>query len=221
MWSVLLADGTRALTRAGRWIDAHQHADQHKGIGDRPLDGRQVAVLAHCQAEDYDTALRLLTDSATPTPWEAAVAACLKTLCGRWADRPSNSGNSTMMDRYLALDPAPEHVVFQARLGLCVLDVAPDDRQAIPVADRIVRATLDAGDAYAARDALSHQTCIALTNLDASQALTEMVLASGLVTSSGLGHGALQGPLLDSLITSAHVAARALAASIPQPTHHR
>ena len=51
MWSVLLADGTRALTRAGRWAEALQHAHQHKGIGDRLLDGRQVAILAHCEPE--------------------------------------------------------------------------------------------------------------------------------------------------------------------------
>ncbi|MGH3903080.1 MAG: hypothetical protein ACRDTE_02600, partial [Pseudonocardiaceae bacterium] len=38
LWSALLSDGTRALTRAGRWAQALQHAQQHKGIGQRLLD---------------------------------------------------------------------------------------------------------------------------------------------------------------------------------------
>jgi hypothetical protein len=209
------------LTRAGRWTEALQHARQHKGIGDRLLDGRQVAILAHCEAGDYGTALHLLADSSTPTPWEKAVAACMKVLCGRPADRPSDSDIATMMDRYLELEAAPEHVVFHVRLGLCVIDVTASDGRAAQVADVVVRAALDSADAYAARDVLSHETCLTHTTMDASQALTEMVRASGLVTSSGLGRGALQGPLLDSLIDSAQVAKDALAASMLQPSHHR
>ncbi|MBT2369318.1 hypothetical protein J7E88_29445 [Streptomyces sp. ISL-10] len=46
LWSVLLADGTRALTTAGRWTEALAHVEAHRGIGQRMLDGRQVAVLA-------------------------------------------------------------------------------------------------------------------------------------------------------------------------------
>lgn len=221
MWTVLLSDGTRALTRAGRWTEALQHAQQHKGIGGRLLDGRQVAILAHCEAGDYGTALRLLADSLTPTPWEEAVAACMRVLCGRLADLPSDSDIATMMDKYLVLEAAPEHVVFQIRLGLCVIDVAANDGRTPQVADVVVRAALDSADAYAARDALSHETCLAHTTVDASQALTKMMRESGLVTPSGLGRGALQGPLLDSLIDSAQVAKDALAASMPQPSHHR
>ena len=40
LWTVLLADGARALTSAGRWHDAHTHLQQHRGIGRRMLDGR-------------------------------------------------------------------------------------------------------------------------------------------------------------------------------------
>jgi hypothetical protein len=218
MWSVLLADGTRALTRAGRWAEAVRRAQQNKGIGDRLLDGRQVAILARCQAGDHDKAVRLLADSSTPTPWEKAVAACMRVLCGRLAHRPSDSDVATMMDRYLGLKPAPEHVVFQVRLGLCVIDVAAGDRRVPQVADVLVCHALGAADAYAARDALSHETCLAHTTADASQALTEIVRASGLVTSSDLGTVALQGPLLDSLINSAQAAKEALATSMLSTT---
>ena len=99
-----------------------------------------------------------------------------------------------MTDRYLELDPAPEHVVFQVRLGLCVIDMAAGDREALQVANMVVHRALEAADAYAARDVLSHETCLAHTTADASQALTEMVRESGLVTSSGLGSEALEGP---------------------------
>jgi hypothetical protein len=70
----------------------------------------------------------------------------------------------------------------------------------------VVRPALDSAEAYAARDALSHDTCLAHTTVDASQALTKMLRESGLVTPSGLGRGALQGPIFDSLIDSAQVA---------------
>jgi hypothetical protein len=214
MWTVLLSDGTRALTRTGRWAEALQHVKQHKGIGDRLLDGRQVAILAHCEAGDYGTARHLLADSSTATPWEEAVAACMKVLCGRLADRPSDSDIATMMDRYLVLDAVPEHVVFHVRLGLSVIDVAADDRRAAQVADVVVRHALDTADAYAARDALTHETCLAHTNVEATQPLTEMVRASGLMTASAHQCTTLQGPLLDSLINSAQVAEKVLASRI-------
>lgn len=68
LWTVLLADGTRALTRAGRWTEALQHVTRHNGVGRRLLDGRQVAILTRCAAHDYDTARSLLTDTDTPLP---------------------------------------------------------------------------------------------------------------------------------------------------------
>ncbi|MGH3720516.1 MAG: hypothetical protein ACRDRI_17055 [Pseudonocardiaceae bacterium] len=70
LWSVLLSDGTRALTRAGRWAQALQHAQQHKGIGQRLLDGRQVAILAQAAAQGFDAARSMLASTLTPTPWE-------------------------------------------------------------------------------------------------------------------------------------------------------
>src|SRR5213079_568106 len=81
LWTVLLADGTRALAGAGRWKDALDHLQQHRGIGHRLLDGRQVAVLATCLTGDPAAALMLLEASAPAEPWEHAVAACLALAC--------------------------------------------------------------------------------------------------------------------------------------------
>jgi hypothetical protein len=220
MWAVLLNDGTRALTRAGRWTEALQHVQRHKGIGDRLFDGRQVAILASASTGHGQAALHLLADSSTPTPWEQAVASCVSVLCGAWAGRPSESDITTMIDRYLALQPAPEHVVFHVRLGLCVIDLASGDRRAQPVADTVLRAALDAADAYAAREALSHQICLKHTRTDAAEALTDTVRAAGLVTPSDLRRAALDGPVLDSLLNSAKTAKHALATLMLQPSHH-
>ncbi|MEN8654357.1 hypothetical protein ABCR94_28115 [Streptomyces sp. 21So2-11] len=48
LWTVLLGDGTRALVVAGQWDRALAHAEQHRGVGQRLFDGRQVEVLVHC-----------------------------------------------------------------------------------------------------------------------------------------------------------------------------
>jgi hypothetical protein len=46
LWAVLLSDGLRTLCRAGCWTDALRQAQKHDGIGQRLLEGRQVAILA-------------------------------------------------------------------------------------------------------------------------------------------------------------------------------
>ncbi len=113
LWSVLLSDGTRALTRAGRWAQAFSHAQQHNGIGERLLDGRQVAILTHAADHDFDAARSMLAHTLTPTAWEEAVAACLAILCRRLADPQADPDITEMVDHYLRLEPAPEHTVFR------------------------------------------------------------------------------------------------------------
>lgn len=60
LWTVHLADGTRALTAAGRWQDALDHLRHRNGIGQRMLDGRQVAIIAHTMAGESIRARDLL-----------------------------------------------------------------------------------------------------------------------------------------------------------------
>ena len=199
LWSILLADGTRALARAGRWADARRHAEQHKGIGRRLLDGRQVGILAHCMARDYDMARGVLAGTSALTPWEEAVAACLTALCLTAAGCPAGASITTMMDTCLALEPAREHAVFQVRLGLCVLDLANGAKLAPQVAGAVVRDALEAADAYAALDAVTHQTCLSHAPPDAFRALTEVMQASG------LGRGTIPGDVLDNLMESVRV----------------
>jgi hypothetical protein len=212
LWSVLLADGTRALAQAGQWAEALQHARQHKGIGDRLLDGRQVAILAHCAARDYDTARSVLAETSAATPWEEAVAACLRVLCLTLAGRPADSGITTMIDTYLALQPAGEHAVFRVRLGLSAIDLAAGARKVPQAADVVVRDVLQTADAYAAHDVLSHQACLSHAALRHSRALTEIVQAAG------LGRGTMPGEMLDDLMESVRVSEASMTNMLAAPT---
>ncbi|MGH3693306.1 MAG: hypothetical protein ACRDRX_04780 [Pseudonocardiaceae bacterium] len=199
LWSVLLADGTRALTRAGQWDEALRHIEQHKGIGKRMLDGRQVAILARCTAGDCDGAIDMLNDSSTPEPWEQAVAACLRTLCLDVSDRPTGPSVAGMVSHYLQLDPTPGHLVFRTRLGLCVLDLAggPDAAGGLEVAATIARDAVASADAYIARDVLAHASCqLSMTEAN-RHTLAEII------DSSGLHRATMPADLLHELTASA------------------
>jgi len=189
LWTILLADGLRALCRAGRWSEALHQAEQHNGVGHRLFEGRQVAIIAHCAARHHTEALRLTETSATPTAWEKAVAACLKVLCLTRAGQSTHSATTAMVNAYLALDPVPEHAVFQVQLGLSVADLAHHTHDTQPVIRMIERVALDAADAYAARDARTNRT---LTEA-AAHALDKTIQTASLGTT-------IPPPLLDHLM---------------------
>ncbi|MGH3938414.1 MAG: hypothetical protein ACRDTG_07220, partial [Pseudonocardiaceae bacterium] len=203
--TILLADGTRALCRAGRWSEALHRAEQHNGLGHRLFDGRQVAIIAHCAAHNHAEAIRLTEASATPTPWEKAVAACMKVICLTWAGQPTHSATAAMVNAYLALDPVPEHAVFHVRLGLSVADLAHHTQDTQPVIRMIERSALDAADAYAARDARTHRTP-PLTKA-ATHALDKTVGTAGLGTT-------MPPRLLDNLMQSVQSSETALARTL-------
>ncbi|MGQ0774089.1 MAG: hypothetical protein ACT4NY_06680 [Pseudonocardiales bacterium] len=198
LWTVLLADGTRALTKAGRWNDAFRHIERYKGIGKRMLDGRQVAILARCASSDYDDAIDLLDDTSTPEPWEEAIAACLRTLCLGMKNHQTDTFTAAMVRIYLRLEPAREYVGFHTRLGLTVIDLATDTEPAelSQVIARVIREAMVGADAHSASDVLAHELCrSSMTEAD------EVVLAD-IVESSGLWRGIMPADLLDDLMTS-------------------
>lgn len=157
-WTVLLADGTRALTRAGRWNAALEHIEAHRGIGERLLDGRQVAIITRIVSGDYDQALELIDGSSTPQTWEKALISCLTTLCHSLAGYNTRTSETAMLDHFRALADEPIPVVFHCRLGLCALDLTEHHGRA-PIAAEIIRHVIRSRDAHAARDALGHRTC--------------------------------------------------------------
>jgi hypothetical protein len=158
LWSVHLADGTRALTRTGDWQRALAHLRRHKGIGQRMFDGRQVAVIAHLTAGATREAIRLLTDTDAGDPHEEAVTGCLTVLHRRHTRQPLAASTADSVRRWQRLHPTPNLVAFHTRLGLALIDAA--DCRTTSTARSITLALAEqavaAEDGSAARDVLRH-----------------------------------------------------------------
>lgn len=220
LWTILLADGTRALASAGRWDQALAHAESHGGIGRRLLDGRQVAILTRLLAGDPAAALHLLNDSTPTEPWENAIAACLSVLClsPTTSTQMRDEVLTAMVDRYLRLDSCPELLVFRTRLGLTAIDLADgvEHPHATKVATRLVTQIVACNDGYAARDILAHNECKAWLRETATQALTNAVQSSGL--GGGTPSPDLMAKLHASTQSSETTAARILDKFGPEPS---
>jgi hypothetical protein len=199
LWTILLADGTRALTRAGQWDKAFAHLQQHKGIGQRMMDGRQVAILAHLFAEEPTAALDLLHDSALDQRWEHAVAACLKVLCRSASNQPTGTAVADMTDYYLNLPPDPKLVVFHTRVGMATADLAGRTAQATAAAcaaTQVIRQAVAAKDGYAAREVLAHDIC--RTHLRT----TDQRILTDVTNMSGLDRGGIPDDLMSDVIST-------------------
>lgn len=177
LWRAVIADGTRALTAAGRWHDALRHIEEHHGIGRRILDGRQTAVLAAATTGDRPTALALLHDTEPGEPWENAVTAALLALCDP-GDRHAAEHAAAL---WTALDADEGQAVFTTRLALTVLDAT---EPGTPAARDLARTAADrigaSGDGYALRDLLAHPTARAALAPDRAAALEQTLAACAL-----------------------------------------
>ncbi|WP_181871594.1 hypothetical protein [Sphaerisporangium album] len=202
LWTVHVADSARALVAAGHWQDAHAHLRRNRGIGQRMLDGRQVAVIAHTLAGEPDTALALLDETAPGEPWENAVTACLTVLCRRTAGQPIEAGICTMLEHYQRPAPTGDLSVFATRLGLSVIDAAggTEDAIAFAVATKLIEQTLAFRDGYAARDVLAHKRCATVLSVGQTRALAELVEACAL--GSGTMPPEMRASLSDAVATS-------------------
>ncbi|AQS72089.1 hypothetical protein B1H29_19665 [Streptomyces pactum] len=213
LWRVLLADGTRTLTTEGRWAEALVHIEAHHGIGQRMLDGRQVAVLAALVANDTAGAAGLLADTMPGDPWEQAVTACLTVLCRRDAGQSIDGHLAALVTAYSGRKAEPGMTVFDIRLGLTVLDAigSAEALAAHRIVEDLHRRTTDAEDGYAARENLAHplfteiatarqvQDCRALVRtcaLDAGILPDELQreLAAALRASDSVIRGSLEQP---------------------------
>ncbi|WP_283137522.1 hypothetical protein [Rhizohabitans arisaemae] len=199
VWRVLLHDGTRALTRAGRWKEALEHLTRHHGIGERLLEGRQVAVLAQATAE---AGFEMLARSVPTESWERPMAACLYALLLARAGRASASATATMIKAFLEYRPPRQQVVFYVRLGLTVLGLCTDAAQASPVAKQIIAEAITSRDAYAARELLPQ----ALPVIDGEEPI---VVLTALVQGAGLGERIPVG-VVESVMDAALMAEAAL-----------
>ncbi|MFH8737611.1 hypothetical protein [Streptomyces sp. NPDC017964] len=157
LWAVVLADGARTHTTAGRWTDALAHMEAHRGIGTRMLDGRQVAVLAALAAGTASDAETLLADTDRGEEWEQEVTTCLTLLCRRALGKNADSLLGELVESYDQRRVTGGLIVFNIRLGLTLLGLADADSR---TARRLVAAlhdrTIATFDGYAARECLTN-----------------------------------------------------------------
>ncbi|MFF5538526.1 hypothetical protein ACFY71_39775 [Streptomyces cinerochromogenes] len=181
LWRVILADGTRTLTTAGRWTEALAHIEKHHGLGLRMLDGRQVAVLAALHGDPHH-ATSLVAQTTPGEPWENAVTSCLAVMCHRAAHRPVDDLLSELVNTYVQREPETGTTVFDTRLGLTVLDLLnqPDAPAAHLVAEELHRRTMAATDGYAARECLANPRFTNLLPTRKTNATRDLVHACGL-----------------------------------------
>lgn len=180
LYTVHLADGTRALTSAGRWHDAQRHLRARNGISRGMLDGRQVAVIAAIVAGEIDSALTLIAEAKPSQPWEAVVGSCLTLLCTEDPDRKARPSLTTIsLYRRLSLDAL--QVVFSTRLGLSIIDALSNaGPHVIGLLEPLFDNVRSAHDGYAARDLLTHSGCSAALTSAQHHQLACIVAASGL-----------------------------------------
>jgi hypothetical protein len=187
LWRVTIADGTRALTSAGRWQDAFAHLQRHRGVGNRMLDGRQVAVVTRMTTGDCAGARSLIVSTQPGELWENAVTACLAALCRSPGQHASEQDIGAMVDRCRQVDAQATLIAFRTRLLLSVLDAAyPLTHPGVAALTvSVASQILDLEDGYAARELLSHSLCVSRLNDNQIQRLADTVAACA------LGHQAM------------------------------
>ncbi|MCY1654307.1 MULTISPECIES: hypothetical protein [unclassified Streptomyces] len=191
LWKVVLADGTRTLTTAGRWAEALAHIEEHRGIGQRMLDGRQVAVLAALSHTPTDAAA-LITMTTPGERWENAVTGCLDVMCRKALRGPAVPLLDTLVEDYVEHQPDQGMTVFDTRLGLTILGLLEPHQE--DAAHRMVaelhRRAAAATDGYAACECLADHRFTSLAEPHQIEAARQLVRACA------LGSGSLPEPWL-------------------------
>ncbi|MFI1929238.1 hypothetical protein [Streptomyces sp. NPDC020330] len=185
LYVTLLVDGARALARIGRWAEAADAMTQHRGIGNRLLDGRQIKVMALMEQGRGRQAHELIDSTQPAEPWEGAVADLLRAHClsGAAPLAPADRDRAQRSVATLLVNPEPAYAVFQTRAGLAALDLDERGQHTGSLASALAEAACL--DAYAACEVLGHPAARAAL-------CTARVSALGaVVTDAGLGTGAL------------------------------
>ncbi|MBX9427062.1 hypothetical protein [Streptomyces lateritius] len=206
---MILADGTRTLTAAGRWNEALAHIEKHDGIGLRMLDGRQVAVLA-ALSSDPGYAADLLAQTTPGEPWENAITSCLTVMCHRAVRRPAHGLLSELADTYVQREPEIGITVFDTRLGLTVLDLCdqPDSHAAHLVAKQ---PNHQLRRRYAARECLMNTRFMALVSPEKERHKRDLLHACALES------GELPTPSAVRLRRALRVSNRVIRRSVDRP----
>ncbi|WP_285691279.1 hypothetical protein [Actinoplanes sp. NBRC 103695] len=189
---IMLADGTRALTVAGRWGDALAHVRRYDGLGPTLHEGRQVAVMALTMQGNSATAAALLRDTTIEHSWEQLV----RDLLTSWHARTTGAGlppNQTeLLGQSLETLSTPGLAVFRTRLFLAAIDLAPAGPSFLTdnALSQLVSDLLQDQDANAARELLQHHPVSPMHHEKLNQ----------LIDASGLGAGRLPRTAGDPLL---------------------
>lgn len=155
IWTVTLAEGVRALARAGRWDDAAAHADRHRGIGATLLDGRQIAVIAHTLRGDHTTATGLLADTVHAQPWQETVAELLQLMIRRQTGA-STHPDADKLAGFDHVEPGtPPTGLFAIDVQLAAVQLVDDPARSAVLAE-LARAAAVTNDGALAHTILTH-----------------------------------------------------------------
>jgi hypothetical protein len=204
---VLLQDGTRALTVAGKWDQAAEHAAWHDDTPQRMFEARQSRIVASLCEGDPEFALALIGSGTRTEPWEDAITVVLR-ACAVLV-----SGQPLPTDVAGALTAAPRAcpsgaagtTVFGVKLSLAAAELAaghPDDQEAL--VSEAVRGARRSQDAYAALEVANNPLARALVSASDAQFFADTI------SRAGLGQRAIDGHLADSLAESLDTAGSAL-----------
>ncbi|MBR8741461.1 hypothetical protein [Nocardiopsis sp. MG754419] len=176
VWTILLGDGLRALTSAGRWDQAAEQAQRHGGVGDRLFDGRQTLIVAHLLSGRAEHALALVEGSTVQEPWEQVLRAVLDLWCrAELSDQTPLEVNDLHESVSQAFDVS--RPLFSVRLGLAALHLLHRvGAETADLTDTVTAIVLRAEDGYAARELLGSWKGTA----DQSRDLTRVLGVSGL-----------------------------------------
>jgi hypothetical protein len=193
LWITLLVDGARALARIGRWTEAAEAMAQHRGIGNRLLDGRQIKIMSLME-QGLDQQARDMISATQPTePWETSIGLLLLAHCRPVGVPVARADLEHALDKSAVLltPPDPSTAVFQTRAGLTALELDPSG----PYAGTLPKTIAEVAqfDAYAARDVLHHPAARAALSGERADALRAVI------TAAGLGAGALPADCQQSL----------------------
>ncbi|MFE3328999.1 hypothetical protein [Streptomyces sp. NPDC059176] len=210
LWRVLLADGSRTLTGAGRWAEALAHTSEHHGIGKRMFDGRQIAVIAALTCGDTNHAAELIAETAAGDPWEHAVTTCLQALCSRTSTDLDHAQEYELEAAVLAVPVEEGVTVFTTRLRLTALDTIGSSASpaAHHITNQLHRLIADTQDGFAAREVLTDPLFTELANP------TQLRDCRHLVDLCALGAGALPDQVRLDLDAALHLSDRVIRDSL-------
>lgn len=180
LWMTLLVDGGRALARMGHWTEAADAMAEHRGIGHRLLDGRQIKIMSLME-QDLDQQAHDMINATRPMePWEKVVALLLQACC-RPLDTPfprTDLDHTLTEVATLLAHPDPSTALFQVHSGLAALELDPAGPYSGGLLDAVAQSAR--ADACAAREVLGHAATRTALGGEREDALRAIVAAAGL-----------------------------------------